>query len=86
MKVEERCIEGKTNTDINSLITSIPIMIATITKQNRKHHKKRINKKFKKKYGYCETNLMPHDQIIMMNDTIWMTQKTYNNLKYILKR
>lgn len=61
---------------------SHPIHIATIDIQRRKHHKKRINKKWLKRYGCEECDLMPHGQIMMMgNGTLWMTKRTYQKLK-----
>ena len=59
---------------------SCPIHIATKTYQPRKHRKKRINKKWKKRYGY-EYDLMPHGQIIMMDGAIYMTKKTLEQLR-----
>ena len=57
-----------------------PIRIATKKYQRRKHHKKRINKKWQKRYGYHEYNMMPHGQVMMMNNVIYMTEKTYREL------
>lgn len=59
-----------------------PIYLATKEHQMRKHRKKRINKKWKKLYGYYEINMMPHNEIILMdNGVIWMTKRTYEQLK-----
>ena len=64
-----------------------PIYIATKEWQRRKHRKKRINKKWLKRYGTYELNLMPHEQVLMMDDgTIWMTKKTWLQLKPALER
>ena len=57
-----------------------PIYIATKKHQRRKHHKKRINKKWQKRYGYYEYNMMPHGQVMMMDGAIYMTEKTYREL------
>ena len=58
-----------------------PIYIATKEWQRRKHHKKRINKKWLKRYGCYEINMMPHDQVVMLDDgTIWMTKQTYKKI------
>lgn len=57
-----------------------PIRIATKKYQNRKHRKKRINKKWQKRYGFHEYNMMPHGQVMMMNGEIYMTEKTYREL------
>lgn len=59
-----------------------PIYIATKEWQKRKHHKKRINKKWLKQYGTYEMNMMPHNEVVMMDDGgIWMTKRTYEVLK-----
>ena len=64
-----------------------PIYIATKEWQRRKHRKKRINKKWLKRYGTYELNLMPHEQVLMMDDgVIWMTKKTWLQLKPALER
>lgn len=64
-----------------------PIYFATKEYQKRKHRKKRINKKWKKLYGYYEINLMPHNEIVLMdNGVIWMTKRTFEQLKLNKKR
>jgi hypothetical protein len=59
-----------------------PIYIATKKIQRRKHRKARINKKWQKRYGYYEYNMMPHGEIYVMerSGVIWMTEKTYREL------
>lgn len=58
-----------------------PIYLATKRWQRRKHRKKRINKKWAKRYGFAEINLMPHNEVVMMDDgVIWMTKKTYDEI------
>lgn len=56
------------------------IYIATKEIQLKKHHKKRINKKWAKRYGYFEINMMPHNSVMIIDNKIWMTKQTYNNL------
>ena len=59
-----------------------PIYIATKSFQRRKHHKKRINKKWLKRYGTWEINMMPHNQVVMMDDgVIWMTKRTWERIR-----
>lgn len=66
---------------MNKQLLGHPIYIATKKYQKRKHPKKRINKKWRKRYGYFEYNMMPHGQVVMMdNGVIWMTEKTYREL------
>lgn len=63
-----------------------PIYIATKVIQRRKHHRKRINKKWQKRYGYYELNMMPHNEVVMMDDgVIWMTKRTFEQLKKGIK-
>ena len=65
-----------------ALLTGYPIYITTKEIQRRKHHKKRINKKWRKRYGMVELNSMPHGEVVMTdNGTLWMTKKTYQELK-----
>ena len=73
-------------TNYKALLMGYPIHIATKKFQRRKHHKKRINKKWQKRYGFYEVNMMPHGQVVMMdNGVIWMTERTYQTFidKYI---
>lgn len=68
-------------TEYKALLTGYPIYIATKEIQRRKHHKKRINKKWRKRYGMIELNSMPHGEVVMMdNGAIWMTKKTYQRI------
>lgn len=69
----------------NSLLYGHPIYIATHVYQCRKHHKKRTNKKWLKRYGCYEINMMPHNQVMMMdNGDIWMTKHTWEQLKELI--
>ena len=69
-------------TDYYSLLTGYPIYIATQEFQRRKHRKKRINKKWRKRYGTVELNSMPHGEIVMMdNGVIWMTKRTFEQIR-----
>lgn len=69
-------------TDYEALLRGYPIYIATKEIQRRKHHKKRINKKWRKRYGMIELNSMPHGEVVMMdNGIIWMTKRTFERLK-----
>ena len=69
-------------TKYEALLTGYPIYIATKEIQCRKHRKKRINKKWRKRYGTIELNSMSHGEIIMMdNGVLWMTKKTFEKVK-----
>lgn len=65
-----------------ALLIGYPIYIATKEIQRRKHHKKRINKKWRKRYGVIEYNSMPHGEVIFneIDRAFYMTKKTYIEL------
>lgn len=72
---------------MNDLIyQGYPVYIATKTFQKRKHKKKRINKKWLKRYGCYELNYMPHNQIVLIEDCIHMTKRTWEKLQEKPKR
>lgn len=71
-------------TNYEALLTGYPIYIATKEYQRRKHHKKRINKKWRKRYGVVEINMMSHGQIMELNGALWMTKQTFKELKKTL--
>lgn len=74
-------------TDYKALLTGCRIYIATKEIQRRKHHKNRINKKWQKRYGMIELNSMQHGEVVMMgNGVIWMTKRTFENLKKSIGR
>jgi len=64
-------------------LNGIPIYIATKEIQVRKHHKRRINKKWRKRYGVIEYNLIPYGEVVFdkINRVLYMTKKTYIELK-----
>ena len=73
-------------TKYEALLTGYPIYIATQEFQRKKHHKKRINKKWRKRYGTIELNSMPHGEVVMMdNGVIWMTKKTFEEVKKMIE-
>lgn len=59
----------------------IPVFIATKEFQRRKHHKKRINKKWRKRYGVKEVNSLRYGQVIITSNAVYMTKKTFEDLK-----
>ena len=70
---------------ITNLFSSTPIYIATQEYQRRTHRKKRINKKWRKRYGCYEINKIPHGQVIMTDDGVmWMTKRTFEKLKGVI--
>lgn len=66
----------------------ISIYIATKEYQRRKHHKKRINKKWRKRYGVVEYNSMPHGQVVFneFDRVLYMTKKTFEEVKKMAER
>ena len=70
-------------TNYEALLTGYPICITTKEIQRRKHHKKRINKKWRKRYGVIEYNLMPHGQVFFneVDQVFYMTKKTLQELQ-----
>jgi hypothetical protein len=75
---------------MNPLLSGIPIHIFEDFKQPRKHRKKRINKKWRKRYGYAVKTPLEADQVIFVSapssgsvGCIYMNRTTYENLKRI---
>ena len=62
-----------------------PIRIATKKRQCRKHHKKRINKKWQKRYGFYEYDIMPHGKMMLIDGVLYMTEKTFNELNDLVR-
>ena len=60
------------------------IVSNSITKEVRtkKHKKRRIDKKWLKKYGY--KHVPDNDTILHIDDCLYMTQKCYDKIKYQL--
>lgn len=70
-------------TNYEALLTGYPIYIATKEVQCRKHPKKRINKKWRKRYGVIEYNSMPHGEVFFdeIDRVFYMTKKTLQKLQ-----
>lgn len=72
------------NNGIFANFNSIPIVIIPDSKkQNKKHKKKRVNKKWAKRYGYTLYNSIEDGKVIMMNGKICVNSRTYYKLKSI---
>lgn len=70
----------------DAIICGYPIYIATKEIQRRKHHKKRINKKWRKRYGCWELNYMPHGEIVMTDEgVLYMTKRTYQDMLKVIQ-
>ncbi len=62
--------------------TGIPIIVVPDKKkQNRTHKKKRINKKWAKRYGYTLYNSIEDEKVITMNGTMYMNPRTYYKIQ-----
>ena len=71
---------------ILSQFNSVPIIVApSYKRQNRTHRKKRINKKWAKRYGFTEYNTIEDGQVVNMNGSLYMNAKTATMLKTSLK-
>ena len=60
--------------------TSI-IIVPTRKIQNRTHKKKRINKKWIKRYGFTIYERLKNGEIYMIDGKLYMNQHTYEILK-----
>ena len=59
-----------------------PIIIVPTRKiQNRTHKKKRINKKWAKRYGFTISETLKNGEIYMIDGKLYMNQNTYEILK-----
>lgn len=69
------------------LYNDVPIIITnyiTKTVQARTHKKKRINKKWLKRYGYKE--VQDDNKTYMIDGKLYMTQRCYNKIEKILEK
>lgn len=67
---------------ILGIYTGIPIIVVPDSKkQNRTHKKKRINKKWSKRYGYTLYNSIEDEKVITVNGRIFVNPRTYYKLK-----
>ena len=69
------------------LYNGVPIIITnaiTKTVQARTHKKKRINKKWLKRYDYKE--IQNENKTYMIDGKLYMTQRCYNKMKKILEK
>ncbi len=70
------------NNGIFAKYTGIPIIVVPDNKkQNRTHKKKRINKKWAKRYGYTIYNFIEDEKVITMNGTMYMNPRTYYKIQ-----
>ena len=64
-------------------LNGIDIIVTTKYVQNRKHKKKRINKKWAKKYGYSEINVQQDGEILFDREkrVIYCTHNDFQKIK-----
>lgn len=65
----------------NSFLHGMPIYFAAEKRQRRIHRKKRINKKWLKKYGIIGE--LEKGKVLLIDNKLVMTRKTYSALKAI---
>ena len=70
------------------LLNGMPVVITPGSKmQNRTHKKKRINKKWAKRYGYTYHEVIEDGKILICNEnTLYMNQKTHEDLHKTIGR
>ena len=66
---------------LDKIINGMPVKIVGGCRQVRKHKKKRINKKWLKKYGYkFYYNQLKNGETYIMDGAIYMNRWTYERL------
>jgi hypothetical protein len=69
--------------DNKGFATGIPIIITDRYKQRRTHKKKRINKKYAKKYGFVKCGLPLEDgKVYNIDGKLYMNQATFYKIRY----
>ena len=58
-----------------------PILVPTRKIQNRIHKKKRINKKWAKRYGFTTSETLKDGEAYMIDGKFYMNHHTYTQLK-----
>ena len=78
---------------MNPLLSGIPIRIFEDFRQPRKHRKKRINKKWRKRYGYAVRTPLEAEQVVYLkpnnhfpNGCLYMNRETYEKFKHTIER
>ena len=71
--------------DLN-LLNGYDIIITTKKHQIRTHKKKRINKKWAKRYGFMYFDIQDRGQAVIVGSTIYMTQRDFDDLKEEMKK
>lgn len=67
---------------LNYYLNGTPVIIVPTRKiQNRTHKKKRINKKWAKRYGFTVSETLKNDEIYIVDGRLYMNQHAYTQLK-----
>ena len=70
------------NRGFNYLIGTPIIVVPPRKKQNRTHKKKRINKKWTKRYGFIlYKSIIGDNDMFMLDNKLYMVYKAYEKLK-----
>lgn len=72
---------------MNDLLGGYTVIVTTTYVQRRRHKKKRINKKWIKRYGYITKDWQKCGETVVdqVHMTMYMNQETYNDLIIALK-
>ena len=71
--------------DLRSFSGANIIVVPDNLRQNRTHKRKRINKKWAKRYGFSRYNTLEDGKIVqsVFDKTLYMNPRTYNDLRRI---
>ena len=68
------------------MVYGMPIIITTRKCQARTHKKKRINKKWLKRYGMRVVEVQEHDKPFVFEGKLYMTESDYVKIKTMLEK
>ena len=71
--------------DLN-MVNGYDIVITTKKLQIRTHKKKRINKKWAKRYGFMYFDIQEKGQAVIVGSKIYMTQRDFDELMEQMKK
>ena len=68
--------------DLRSFSSANIIVVPDSLQQNRTHKRKRINKKWAKRYGFARYNVLEDGKIIqsVLDKTLYMNPRTYDDV------
>ena len=71
--------------DLRSFSGANIIVVPDSLQQNRTHKRKRINKKWAKRYGFSRYNTLEDGKIVqsVLDKTLYMNPRTYDGLRRI---